>query len=38
LVRELGSKERVAEVARMISGKSISEAALKQAHEMISDA
>ena len=37
LVRELGSKERVAEVARMISGKSISEAALKQAHEMISD-
>jgi len=38
LVRELGNKERVAEVARMISGKSISEAALKQAHEMISDA
>ena len=36
-VRELGGRERVAEVARMISGKSISEAALKQAHEMISE-
>jgi len=36
-VRELGGRERVAEVARMISGKSISEAALKQAHEMLSE-
>jgi DNA repair protein RecN (Recombination protein N) len=36
-VRELGGREKVAEVARMISGKSISEAALKQAHEMISE-
>jgi len=36
-VRELGGREKVAEVARMISGKSIGEAALKQAHEMISE-
>jgi DNA repair protein RecN (Recombination protein N) len=36
-VRELGGREKIAEVARMISGKSISETALKQAHEMISE-
>jgi DNA repair protein RecN (Recombination protein N) len=36
-IRKLGNEERVAEVARMISGKTISEAALKQAHEMISE-
>ncbi len=36
-VRELDGREKVAEIARMISGKSISEAALKQAHEMISE-
>jgi DNA repair protein RecN (Recombination protein N) len=36
-VKELGGRDKVAEVARMISGKSISEAALKQAHEMISE-
>jgi DNA repair protein RecN (Recombination protein N) len=36
-VIELGNREKVEEVARMISGKSISEAALKQAHEMIND-
>jgi DNA repair ATPase RecN len=33
----LDGREKVAEIARMISGKSISEAALKQAHEMISE-
>jgi DNA repair protein RecN (Recombination protein N) len=36
-VKELGSREKVMEVARMISGKSVSEAALKQAHQMITE-
>ncbi len=37
-VKMLDGREKVEEIARMISGKRISEAALKQAHEMIREA
>lgn len=36
-VKLLNSQEKVEEIARMISGKRISEAALRQAHEMITE-
>jgi DNA repair protein RecN (Recombination protein N) len=36
-VKRLGGTEKVSEIARMISGKSITDAALKQAHQMISE-
>ncbi|MFW6138524.1 MAG: DNA repair protein RecN [Spirochaetota bacterium] len=36
-VKVLSKDEKVSEVARMISGKSVSEPALKQAHEMIKE-
>jgi DNA repair ATPase RecN len=36
-VKHLGGRERVEEVARMISGKVISDAALRQALQMINE-
>jgi len=36
-VKQLGGRDRVEEIARMISGKAISEAALQQAHQMLNE-